>query len=59
MVISKLIFLYLLSGLSEIIHENIRNKISHGISDVDQFKAIYQKNKALSIILIYLSLSKS
>lgn len=50
---------WLFSGSSEIIPENIRNKIAHGISDVDQFKAIYTKNNALSIILIYLSLSKS
>ena len=54
---------WLLSGSSKIIpkiiHENIRNKIAHGISDVDQFKAVYTKNNALSIILIYLSLSKS
>ena len=52
-------WLLLLSSSSEIIPENIRNKIAHGISDVDQFKAIYTKNNALSIILIYLSLSKS
>ena len=50
---------WLLSGSSEIIPENIRNKIAHGISEVEQFKAIYTKNNALSIILIYLSLSKS
>lgn len=49
---------WLLIGSSEIIPENLRNKIAHGISDVDQFKAIYTKNNALSIILIYLSLSK-
>lgn len=49
---------WLFSGSSEIIPENIRNKIAHGISDVDQFKTIYTKNNALSIILIYLSLSK-
>jgi len=58
---NKILFFigWLLSGLSEIIPENIRNKIAHGISDVDQFKAIYTKYNALSIILIYLSLSKS
>ncbi len=58
---NKLLFFigWLLSGLSEIIPENIRNKIAHGISDVDQFKTIYTKCNALSIILIYLSLSKS
>ncbi|MBA7483784.1 hypothetical protein ES707_19301 [subsurface metagenome] len=50
---------WLFSGSSEIIPENIRNKIAHGISDVDQFKAVYTENNALSIILIYLSLSKS
>jgi len=50
---------WLFSGSSEIIPENIRNKIAHGISDVFQFKAVYTKNNALSIILIYLSLSKS
>ncbi len=50
---------WLLSGSSEIIPENIRNKIAHGISDVDQFNDVYTKNNALSIILIYLSLSKS
>ncbi len=50
---------WLLSGSSEIIPENIRNKIAHGLSDVDQFKAIYTENNALSIILIYLYLSKS
>ncbi|KKL21409.1 hypothetical protein LCGC14_2445750, partial [marine sediment metagenome] len=47
---------WLMSGSSEIIiSENIRNKIAHGISDLDQFKAIYTKYNALSIILIYLS----
>ena len=58
---NKILFFigWLLSGLSEIIPENIRNKIAHGISDVNQFKAIYTKYNALSIILIYLSLSKS
>ncbi len=55
---------WLFSGSSEIINkkiipENIRNKIAHGICDLDQFKAIYTENNALSIILIYLSLSKS
>lgn len=50
---------WLLSGESEIIPENIRNKIAHGISDVDQYKAIYTNYNALSFILIYLSLSKS
>ena len=57
---NKILFFigWLLSGLSEIIPENIRNKIAHGISDVDQFKAVYTKNNALSIILIYLFLSK-
>jgi len=49
---------WLLSGSSEIIPENIRNKIAHGISDVDHFKSIYTRYNALSIILIYLSLSK-
>ena len=49
---------WLLSGFSEIIPENIRNKIAHGINDIDQFKAIYTKHNALSIFLIYLSLSK-
>ncbi|MFX1297144.1 MAG: hypothetical protein ACFFD2_20110 [Promethearchaeota archaeon] len=49
---------WLLSGSSEIIPENIRNKIAHGISDVDHFKRIYTRYNALSIILIYLSLSK-
>jgi len=58
---NKILFFigWLLSGLSEIILENIRNKIAHGISNADQFKAIYTKNNALLIILIYLSLSKS
>jgi hypothetical protein len=50
---------WLFSGSSEIMPENIRNKIAHGITDVDQFKAVYTENNALSIILIYLSLSKS
>lgn len=49
---------WLLTGESEIISENIRNKIAHGISDMDQFRTIYTKNNAISIILIYLSLSK-
>ena len=58
---NKLLFFigWLFSGLNEIIPENIRNKIAHGISDMDQFKAIYTKYNALSVILIYLSLSKS
>ena len=50
---------WLFSGSSEIIPENIRNKIAHGICDMDQFKDIYTEKNALSIILIYLSLSKS
>ena len=51
---------WLLSGSSEtIIPENLRNKIAHGIDDMENYKTIYNKNNALSIILIYLSLSKS
>ena len=51
---------WLLSGSSEtIIPENLRNKIAHGVDDMENFKTIYTKYNALSIILIYLSLSKS
>ena len=51
---------WLLSGSSEtIIPENLRNKIAHGIDDMENFNIIYNENNALSIILIYLSLSKS
>jgi hypothetical protein len=49
---------WFLIGSSEIMSENIRNKIAHGISNLDQFNEIYTKHNALSIILIYLSLSK-
>ena len=55
----KLLFFieWLLIGSSEIIPENIRNKIAHGINDVGQFNEVYTEYNALSIILIYLSLS--
>jgi len=59
---TKILFFidWLLSGSSEtIIPENLRNKIAHGVDDVEKFKTIYTKYNALSIILIYLSLSKS
>ena len=49
---------WLLTGSSQIIPENIRNKIAHGISDFDEFNSIYNRNNALSMILIYLILSK-
>ena len=49
---------WFLIGSSEIMSENIRNKIAHGISNLNQFNEIYTKHNALSIILIYLSLSK-
>ncbi len=60
-VLSKKILYYiewLLTGSNEIITENIRNKIAHGIDNFEQFKIIYNKKNALAIILIYLSLSK-
>lgn len=49
---------WLLSGSCEIITENIRNKIAHGVDNLEQFKIVYNKKNALAIILIYLSLSK-
>ena len=61
----KLLFFmgWLLSSLDstniKVIPENIRNKIAHGLDDLDSFNDIYTKYNALSIILIYLSLSKA
>lgn len=40
------------------ISKNYRNIIAHGLDSIDQFNDIYSKKNALSIILIYLSLSK-
>ncbi|MFW9875922.1 MAG: hypothetical protein ACFFG0_22705 [Candidatus Thorarchaeota archaeon] len=40
------------------ISKNYRNVIAHGLDSINQFKDIYTKDIALSIILIYLSLSK-
>ena len=40
------------------ISKNYRNIIAHGLDSINQFKNIYTKDNALSIILIYLSLSK-
>ena len=61
----KLLFFmgWLLSSLDstniKVIPENIRNKIAHGVDDLDTFNHIYTKYNALSILLIYLSLSKA
>ena len=40
------------------ISKNYRNEIAHGLNTMNQFNDIYTKENALSIILIYLSLSK-
>jgi len=40
------------------ISKNYRNKIAHGLDSIDQFNEIYTRENALSIILIFLSLSK-
>jgi len=40
------------------ISKNYRNVIAHGLDSINQFNDIYTKYNALSIILIYLSLSK-
>ncbi len=40
------------------ITKNYRNIIAHGLDSIDQFNDIYSKTNALSLILIYLSLSK-
>jgi len=40
------------------ISKNYRNIIAHGLDSINQFNDIYTKDNALSIILIYLSLSK-
>ncbi len=40
------------------ISKNYRNKIAHGIDTINQFNGIYTRENALSIILIFLSLSK-
>ena len=40
------------------ISKNYRNVIAHGLDLINQFNDIYTKDNALSIILIYLSLSK-
>ncbi len=39
------------------IGQNLRNKIAHGISDLNTFRSIYNKEMALLLILIYLKLS--
>ena len=49
---------WLLINSSEIISENIRNKIAHGIDDWNQLREIFTKYNALAILLIYLFLSK-
>ncbi|MBN1216813.1 MAG: hypothetical protein JXA99_15405 [Candidatus Lokiarchaeota archaeon] len=56
----KLLFLigWLFSGEETIIPKNIRNKIAHGIKDLNDFIIIYTEENSLLIILIYLSLSK-
>ena len=40
------------------ISQNYRNEIAHGIDTMNQFNGIYTRENALSIILIFLSLSK-
>ena len=40
------------------ISKNYRNEIAHGLDTMNQFSDIYTKENALSIILIFLSLSK-
>ena len=40
------------------ISKNFRNEIAHGLDTMNQFNGIYTRENALSIILIFLSLSK-
>lgn len=49
---------WLLLDEEDQISKNYRNVIAHGLDSITQFNDIYTKNNALSIILIYLSLSK-
>jgi len=49
---------WFLCGSEDRITENIRNKIAHGITSIDQFRNIYTKKNALALILIFLCLSK-
>ncbi len=54
-----LIFIeWLLLDEEDQISKNYRNVIAHGLDSINQFNDIYTKANALSIILIYLSLSK-
>jgi len=49
---------WLLCNSTEFMTENIRNKIAHGIDNVEQFRTVYTKWNALALILIFLCLSK-
>jgi hypothetical protein len=49
---------WFLSNESNQISKNYRNDIAHGLDSMEQFNGIYTKENALSLILIYLSLSK-
>lgn len=49
---------WLLCGSEDMITENIRNKIAHGIASINQYKNVYTKKNALALILIFLCLSK-
>ncbi len=54
-----LIFIeWLLLDEEDQISKNYRNVIAHGLDSINQFNDIYTKANALSILLIYLSLSK-
>ena len=54
-----LIFIeWLLLDEEDQISKNYRNVIAHGLDSINQFNDIFTKDNALSIILIYLSLSK-
>ncbi len=49
---------WLLLSEGEMFPKNYRHEIAHGLSKLAQFNEIYTKKNALSLILIYLSLSK-
>ena len=49
---------WLLLSEGEMFPKNYRHEIAHGLSKLAQFSEIYTKKNALSLILIYLSLSK-
>lgn len=49
---------WLLLNEGEMFPKNYRHEIAHGLGTLDQYSEIYVKKNALSLILIYLSLSK-